>query len=244
VVIFLKKQKIHTFLFIVAVFMACVSVFIRGSGVHPVMSTMLSGKVIILDAGHGTPDGGATGYSGSKEKDLNLLVAKSLGNMLMQSGAHVIYTRQDDESIAYNTNDSIKNIKRNDMKKRKEIRDGSGADMFISIHMNNFPEKKYRGAQVFYNTILEDNRILAKAIQSEIKTIADNSNNRSEKESKDDIYLLNESKIPSVLVECGFISNPDEEKLLLTKAYQEKIAYSIYSGILKYYKEMQQNGKR
>ena len=234
-VLFIKKQRIKNILFILALIMASVSVYIRGRGVHPVMSASVSGKVIVIDAGHGSPDGGTTGYSGTMEKDLNLLVAKSLGNMLMQSGAHVIYTREGDESIADSSSNTIREIKKNDMKKRKLIRDESGADMFVSIHMNYFSETKYKGAQVFYNKILDENKILADLIQTEIKNIADNSNARSPKISKNDIYILNGSKIPSVLVECGFISNPGEEKKLLTKAYRDKIAYSIYSGILKYY---------
>lgn len=234
-VLYIKKQNVKNIVFFLALIMASVSVFTRGSGVHPVMSAAVAGKVIVIDAGHGYPDGGTTGHSGTMEKDLNLLVAKSLGNMLMQSGAHVIYTREGDEAIADSSSNTIREIKQNDMKKRKLIRDESGADMFVSIHMNNFFEKKYKGAQVFYNKILDENKILANLIQTEIKNIADKSNTRSPKESKNDIYILKESKIPSVLVECGFISNPEEEKNLLTKAYRDKIAYSIYSGILKYY---------
>lgn len=234
-VIFLKKQFFHNAIFLLALLMAFLSFFKSDAKLKSVMSPYVSGKIIIIDAGHGSPDGGATGFSGSSEKDLNLLVSKSLGNLLMQSGARVIYTRQTDESIANNNDSNIKSKKQSDMRNRKQIRDESDADLFISIHMNKFRESKYKGAQVFYNNSHDGNKILANLIQNEIKYIADSSNNRSPKDSKNDIYILNDSKIPSVLVECGFISNPEEEKKLLTKGYRDKIAYAIYSGILKYF---------
>lgn len=233
--IFVKKQIFNNVIFLLAILMASISFFSGGAKFKPVMSPYVSGKVIIIDAGHGSPDGGATGFSGSKEKDLNLLVSKSLGNLLTQSGARVIYTRQTDEGI-YNISDgSIKSKKQSDMKNRKKIRDEEKADLFISIHMNKFSESKYKGAQVFYNNSHDDNKIIADLIQDEIKYIADGSNNRSPKDSKNSIYILNDCKIPAVLVECGFISNPEEEKKLLTKDYRDKIAYAIYSGILKYF---------
>ena len=234
-ILFIKKQKIYNIIFFLALIFACVSVFSNGFFAVPTMSIPLSGRVIVIDPGHGTPDGGAVGYSGSKEKDLNLLVAKSLGNLLQQSGAHVIYTRQGDSAIADNINDSIRNVKKSDMKKRKTIRDESGADLFISIHMNKFPQAKYKGAQVFYETSCNDSELLAGHIQNQIKLIADSSNTREIKNSKKDIFILNGSKIPSVLVECGFLSNPGEEQKLLSKSYQDKMAYAIYSGILKYF---------
>ncbi|MBO5742927.1 MAG: N-acetylmuramoyl-L-alanine amidase CwlD [Clostridia bacterium] len=234
-VIFVKKQIFNNAVFLLALLMASISFFSGSNNLKPVMSPYVSGKVIIIDAGHGSPDGGATGFSGSKEKDLNLLVSKSLGNLFMQSGARVIYTRQTDESIYDSDDASIKSKKQSDMKNRKKIRDESEADLFISIHMNKFPESKYKGAQVFYNNSHNDNKSLADLIQKELKNIADSSNNRSPKDSKNDIFILNGSKIPSVLVECGFISNPEEEKKLLTKAYRDKLAYAIYSGVLKYF---------
>ncbi|MBO7289612.1 MAG: N-acetylmuramoyl-L-alanine amidase CwlD [Clostridia bacterium] len=234
-VIFVKKQIFNNAVFLLALLMASISFFCGSNNFKPVMSPYVSGKVIIIDAGHGSPDGGATGFSGSKEKDLNLLVSKSLGNLFMQSGARVIYTRQTDESIYDSDDASIKSKKQSDMKNRKKIRDESEADLFISIHMNKFPESKYKGAQVFYNNSHNDNKSLADLIQKELKNIADSSNNRSPKDSKNDIFILNGSKIPSVLVECGFISNPEEEKKLLTKAYRDKLAYAIYSGVLKYF---------
>lgn len=234
-VVFLNKQRIYNILFSVALVLAVISMFSFNDGMlYPVMSVPVSGKIIVIDAGHGTPDGGATGVSGAKEKDINLYIAKNLGNYLMQSGAVVIYTREDDGTIADNLDDTIRNIKRNDMSKRKNIRDNSNADMFISIHMNIYSDPKYSGAQVFYKGENAESRMLANSIQNQIKSFVDPANTREAKNSKNEIFILNDSKIPSVLVECGFLSNPGEEKKLLTESYRDEISYAIYSGILKY----------
>ncbi len=235
-VFFINKDRLYNIIFSLALTFALVSGFAgREANSLNVSSIPLNAKVIVIDAGHGTPDSGATGYSGTSEKDVNLAVSKSLGNLLQQSGVHVIYTRENDGTIADNLDTTIRNIKLQDMKKRKSIRDESKADMFISIHMNIYSDTKVKGAQVFYKEDNKEGKLLANLIQEDICRIADNTNKRKAKNSKNDIYLLNDSKIPSVLVECGFLSNPEEEKKLLSKSYQDKVAYAIYSGILKYF---------
>ncbi|MBR2405395.1 MAG: N-acetylmuramoyl-L-alanine amidase CwlD, partial [Clostridia bacterium] len=192
------------------------------------------GRVIVIDPGHGSPDGGATGYSGSLEKDINLDIAKKLGSYLQQGGAYVIYTREDDNAVTDNLEAKIKEIKRADLANRKNIKNNSGADLFISIHMNKFEQSKYKGAQVFYPGNSLESKELAQTIQQSITEFADNSNYREAKDSKNDIFILKDSKIPSVLVECGFLSNPEEEAKLLTQEYQSEIAYAIFGGISRY----------
>lgn len=235
-VFFINKDRLYNIIFSLALAVSLVSGFTgRGDNVLKSSTTPISGKVIVIDAGHGTPDSGATGYSGTREKDVNLALSKSLGNLLQQSGVHVIYTRENDGTIADNLDTTIRNIKLQDMKKRRHIRDESKADMFISIHMNIYSDPKVKGAQVFYKEDNKESKLLANLIQENICRTVDTSNKRQAKNSKNDIYLLNDSKIPSVLVECGFLSNPGEEKKLLSKSYQDKMAYAIYSGILKYF---------
>lgn len=232
--ILIKKQTLFNLIFTIAL------IFSFGLNLNPILKTnetaapLTLGKVIVIDPGHGSPDGGATGYSGSLEKDINLDIAKKLGSYLQQSGAHVIYTREDDNAVTDNLEAKIKEIKRADLSNRKNIKNNSGADLFISIHMNKFEQSKYRGAQVFYPGNCPESKKLAQIIQQSITDFADNSNYREAKDSKNDIFILKDSKIPSVLVECGFLSNPEEEAKLLTQEYQSEIAYAIFGGISRY----------
>ena len=214
-----------------------------------VSSPNVSGVRIVLDAGHGGPDGGAIGCSGVLEKDINLSVAKKLGSLLQQSGAEVVYTRESDDCISPDKSLSIAKLKLADMKKRAEIRDGSGADLFISIHMNKFSDSAQSGSQVFYSSNSAESKNLAENIQKYLKKFVNPKNKRLAKESGRSIYILNNANIPCVVVACGFLSNPQEEGVLCKDDYQQKIAFSIYSGIIEYintdnYKEMHTDVKR
>ena len=231
-----KKQTVYNCVFAIGLLLSAVSVFeiFTTNTTSPVSGTPLAGKVIVIDAGHGAPDTGATGFSGSKEKDLNLDISKKTGDILQKCGAYVVYTRENDSTIADNLDDSIRNIKKNDMKKRRDIRDSLDSDMFVSIHMNIFSDSKYRGAQVFYSADHAESKKLAESIQSSFRKYVDSSNKRSIKESDKSIYLLKRTTIPSVLIECGFISNPEEEKNLLSNEYRKDIAYAISYGIINY----------
>jgi len=190
-------------------------------------------KVIIIDAGHGGRDGGASGKSGLKEKDVNLSIAKKLKHYIELSGGVAIMIREEDTGL-YSMESS--NKKREDMKNRKEIIKDSNADLLVSIHLNSFPQSQYYGAQVFYFEGSEESQRLAKIMQEELRRVLDRNNNRVEKSSRS-YFILKDNQIPSVLVECGFLSNEREEKLLSESWYQEKIAWSIYIGIMRYFSE-------
>lgn len=231
-----KKQTVYNTVFAFGLILSFISVFAlytQNNHSAVVSGTVLTGKVVVIDAGHGSPDSGAIGFSGTKEKDLNLEIAKKLGTYLKKYGANVIYTRENDSAIVSRADNLSGSVKLNDLKKRKVIRDSSQADLFISIHMNIFTEKKYSGAQVFYSGDHVQSKILAESIQASLKNFVNYKNNRTAKESKS-IYILKGCQIPSVLVECGFISNPDEEKKLISQNYQEDVAYAISAGIIKY----------
>ena len=151
------------------------------------------------------------------------------------SGAVVVLTREDDSSLYIEDGNKTTRQKYNEnLKNRKKIIEESNANMFVSIHSNAFTESKYYGAQTFYPKGKEDSCELSKTIQGELKRVVDNTNNREIKPTED-IYVLKGNDIPSVLIECGFLSNDKEAKLLNDEAYQEKIAWAIYVGIQKYF---------
>lgn len=199
----------------------------------------VTNKVIVLDAGHGGIDSGTLSSDKTVvEKEINLLITHKIRELLESSGAHVILTREDDSSLyVEDGNKTIRQKYNENLKNRKQIIEDSNADMFVSIHMNALTGEgasKYYGAQTFYPSGKEDSIKLSKTIQQELKRVVDNTNNREIK-PRDDLYLLKDNKIPSVLIECGFLSNEKEAKLLTDEEYQEKIAWAIYVGIQNYF---------
>lgn len=233
-IVFLKKSS----LLFLSVIVLCVAALIGmacGSICVPASESASFGKTVIIDAGHGDPDGGAVGADGTTEAQLNLLVAKKLDNLLSASGIKTVMTRTTNEGIHDKNASSISTKKKSDMHKRREIQQNIGADIFVSIHMNQFPEKKYHGAQVVYDTKNESAKMLAECIQSALKEHVEAENNRQAMQAESGIFLLKNAPIPSVIVECGFMSNDGELALLKTDEYQSKIAWAVYRGIEKYY---------
>lgn len=197
---------------------------------------------IVIDAGHGEPDGGAISKSGIKESDINLYVAKDLELALDSLGYSVIMTRQDENNIAdSDKQDTIRKMKVSDLANRVKIVNESGADLCISIHMNKFASEKYYGWQTFYNKNSEYNKILAEKIQNGISNNIDRENNRVALSIKD-IKLTDESKIPTAIVECGFLSNPEDLRLLQTEEYRNKLVNGIIEGIENYYDDVYSSG--
>lgn len=188
----------------------------------------ITNKTIVLDAGHGGIDSGASNDDKTiYEKDVNLAITLKLKELIEASGGLVILTRDDDSSLYEESeNKTIRQKYNENLKNRKKIADDSNADMFVSIHLNYFTESKYSGAQTFYPEEMDDSKVLAKSIQDELKRVVDDSNNRVIK-PRNNLYLLKNCKMPSVLIECGFLSNEKEAELLNDEKYQEKIAWSI-----------------
>lgn len=187
---------------------------------------------IVIDSGHGFFDAGKTGINGAQEKDINLAIAKKLKNNLLQQGYEVRMTREDDD-VLYDG--SRPDTKQEDMKKRVALMNDPGCLMAVSIHQNSFTEEKYKGAQVFYYTGSEESRRLAASIQQSFVELLDDTNTRQEK-ANSDYYLLKKTTVPAVICECGFLSNGEEAALLVTDEYQEKAAWAITVGIIKYLK--------
>ncbi len=229
--IFIPRRKLVIFV----IFISMLS-FITLS-IHHKSSDVFTGEItkcIVLDAGHGLPDGGAIGMTGTIESTLNLEIAKKVKKALEKQGYKVIMTRNDENSI-YSKGNSIAEKKKNDMNKRLEIINSSGADMFISIHMNKFTSSNYRGAQVIYSGNFKESETLAMFIQNELHLVPDNKSKRAPLKAADGIFLLKKASIPAVIVECGFLSNFDEEKLLCTQRHQKALANAIAKGVKNYY---------
>ena len=195
----------------------------------------VSNKIVVLDAGHGGIDPGAMNKDKTiLEKDINLEITKKLRDLIEASGGTVIMTRDKDVSLYEEEGNKTTRQKYNEnLRNRKKIIDESDADIFVSIHLNAFEQSKYYCAQTFYPKGNDDGKELAQFVQDELKRVVDEDNDRKIK-PRDDIYLLKNAKMPSILIECGFLSNEKESQLLADSKYQDKIAWAIYVGIQKY----------
>lgn len=188
---------------------------------------------VVIDAGHGGMDGGAVD-NGIVEKDLNLSIAEKLKEILLSSGFNVVMIRNSDTMI-YSDGSSLRQKKVSDMKNRLKIYNSNPENIVLSIHQNKFQIKKYIGTQVFYSKNNKESSVLAECIKNSIKNLIQSDNKRQIKPAEKNIYLLYNSKVTSVIIECGFISNPAEADKLKNNSYQNKIAFAIYSGFLDYY---------
>ena len=210
--------------------------FINDNALNNATSTNLERKIkVVIDAGHGEPDGGAVSNDGIKESDLNLQIAQKVKYKLEKENIEVIMTRNDSNNIAPKSEqqNKIRQIKTSDLNNRVKIANESGAILLVSIHMNKFEDSKYRGWQTFYSKNSEEGKKLAESIQSSIGEIIQLENKRTALKIEG-IKIVDKSKIPAVIVECGFLSNLEECKLLQSEEYQEKLAEGIKIGIQKY----------
>ena len=204
-----------------------------GFGEYDTEAASAPEMLIILDAGHGGEDAGATGINGALEKDLNLSVVNILGEMLTEKGFAVVYTRSEDK-LLYEEWENIKGIRKiSDLKNRCKIAKSYPNALFVSIHMNTFGDGKYSGLQVYYSPENKESEMLAGAIQSSVKKELQPNNNRNIKQG-DDIYILENIDNTAVLIECGFLSNEEEAKKLSQKEYQKMLSFSIICGIIEY----------
>lgn len=188
---------------------------------------------VVIDPGHGGNDPGGIGVSGVLEKDVNLSVALFLKENLEQQGIEVVMTRETDQGLYSET---AKNKKKEDLARRIQIIEESRPDFVLCIHQNIFTDAKYSGAQVFYYEKSEEGAKLASAIQDQLIAGVDPSNNRVPK-SNMNYYMLKQSPVPIVIVECGFLSNIEEEAKLGTLEYQRDLAWNIYLGTMHYLNE-------
>ena len=192
-----------------------------------------SGVKIVLDAGHGGIDGGVSGVNtGVAESEINLSVVKKLETYLVSAGINVVLTRSSDAGL-YGVASST--LKRRDMLKRKEIIEKAAPTMVVSVHMNCYPNSMRRGGQVFYKQESGQSAVLAGSIQKSLNGLYKDVKDYSP--LKGDYYILNCTEYPSVIAECGFLSNPTDEALLVTEEFQSELAYSLFTGIIDYLTE-------
>ena len=210
------------------------SIFLLDSHLESVVSSQIfSDKpsyTVVIDAGHGGFDSGKVGVDGTLEKDVNLIIAKKLENLLTSADINVIMVRDSDKGLY---TESSTNKKRQDMAARADLMNNANADCIISIHQNSYSLESIDGAQVFYYTGSSEGELLASFIQKSLISKVDPSNHRKEK-SNSSYFLLKNAKAPIVIVECGFLSNWEESKKLVDDAYQQKLAWAIHLGILQY----------
>ena len=191
---------------------------------------------IVIDAGHGGEDGGTSGV-GVTEKDLNLSIANDLADMLRAAGFDVVMTREDDRLLYDPTSDYKGRKKQLDLAERLRIGESFDDAIFISIHMNAFPDPKYRGLQVYFSPNDPNSQALAQSIQSSVCELLQLDNKRTIKEATSRIFILNQIRKPAVLVECAFLSNPEECLLIATPDYRKKLTFCIFSGICEFISE-------
>ncbi len=198
--------------------------------INPVGRAYANKIKIVLDAGHGGIDGGVCGVkTGIKESELNLKVVKKLEKHLTDAGMVVYLTRKSEEGLYGVANSSLK---RKDMEKRRDIIKSVKPTLVISIHMNQYTLSTRRGAQAFYNKDNQNSKLLADCVQQAFNDMTEAV--KKTQALAGDYYIVKCTEYPSVIAECGFLSNPEDEALLITDKYQESLAYNIFKGISLY----------
>ena len=216
---------------------AGLSALVKGDGKAVEVSTGANQKqVIIIDAGHGGFDGGCVAINGAYEKDINLDIVKKLGEILSFNGYEVVYTRKDDNAICDNGVEGIRNQKASDMKNRLEIIKKYPTAIFLSVHQNQFTESEYSGGQMFYTTNNSGNFRLATIMQKRFAELQPG-NDRMPKLIDNRLYLFKDTNQESLLLECGFLSNPGDAENLSNEEYRKKVAFTIYHGLSDYISE-------
>ena len=190
----------------------------------------------------GKPDEGAVGIYGTTEEAINLKITLKLKALLEEGGAQVILTRSDENGIYSSECTTIKSKKVSDIKNRVKIGNTEGVDIFVSIHLNKFEQEKYRGWQAFYQQNSEDSKMLATCIQEGLNVEITEYKNERVPLKLSNIYIMDNVKAPTVTIECGFLSNKEEAKLLEEDEYQSRLAWGIFEGIQNYFIKKETEG--
>ncbi|NCA92942.1 hypothetical protein EOM82_06845 [bacterium] len=241
-----KNVKLYVILFFLFILLIvgyfCIASFITSYGYTQaynahiyekslfVSETLNSRITVIIDPGHGGEDPGAVA-NGMTEKELNLIIALKLNDFMKISSCDAVMTRSDDILLYEAGQESRKKFY--DLRNRLSIAESVPNGLYVGIHMNKFPIEKYHGLQTFYSDNNDAGKILASYVQEACR-LADPSNTRLIKPDGNTIYILENIEIPAILVECGFLSNPSEARLLADDNYQSKLAFLIFCGIEQY----------
>lgn len=231
----MKVKTLYLLILAAVLISFCILMFSAFSNIaaHTSSAAVEDSLTVIVDAGHGGEDGGAQ-VGDVTEKDINLAVANKLSDILRLCGCRVVEIRDEDISVYDDEAETLREKKVSDLKHRVQIVNESENNLLVSIHQNKFNNSTYSGTQVFYSTNNDNSRVLAEAIRQSVVSFLQNDNTRELKPSGSDIYLLDQAKVPSVIVECGFLSNDAERAKLLDDGYQSEMAYAIAMGVLAY----------
>jgi N-acetylmuramoyl-L-alanine amidase len=198
------------------------------------MSHLGSLPVIVIDPGHGGIDGGAVA-NGVVEKDVNLAISLTLRDMFIASGFRVVMTRETDISIHDEVVTSTRKQKTSDLHNRLAIAEDQPSAIFLSIHQNKFEQSSSRGTQIFYSPNNEQSERLATILQESFVANLQPDNTRQIKKAGDNLYLMWSAKCPAVLIECGFLSNPEEAARLTKSEYQNQVAFTILGSVVRFW---------
>lgn len=209
-------------------------IFGVGKAVFPENQTVNTGvtqrKTIIIDAGHGGEDGGTQSESGILEKHINLEISTALNDIFSFFGYNTVMTRSEDRLSYGNECDTMRKKKVSDIHNRMRIMENNPDSLFLSIHQNHYEGKSSWGTQVFYSDNNKKSEKIAESIQKTVASDIQKENKRMIKKSGKEIYLLHNTKNPAVMVECGFLSNPEEAEKLNNADYQKLMAFEIFKG--------------
>lgn len=230
------KIKLKTVYIIICAALLCAFALVMlkaFSDVQTAAQLPVQKQKIIIDAGHGGEDGGAS-VGDVLEKDINLRIALILRDMLTANGFDVTMVRDSDISVYSDGADSLSEKKTSDLYNRVDLFNKDENNLVVSIHQNKFDNAKYSGAQVFYSKNHSESQELAEKIRNAVVLLLQPDNTRELKPATKDIFILDKATVPAVIVECGFLSNDEEREKLITTDYQKKMAYAIMLGITDY----------
>lgn len=188
----------------------------------------------VIDPGHGGIDGGAVGTTGSLEKDINLSVSGILSDLMVIMGYTAVMTRNDDRLLG---EEGSGNRKLEDLRSRVDFVKDYENPLFVSIHMNKFPQEYCHGLTVYYSGNFEESELLALSVKESVINHLQPDNKRPMKKATSALYVLDRATVPAILIECGFLSNIEEEKKLLDDDYQKKLVMAIASGLSEFAKD-------
>ena len=223
------RRYVWVYLYVVTFFLGCAALLLHSVETVGSMQSFDSRPVIIIDPGQGAPDGGTTGVTGVKEDKINLEISRRVQALLALMGYDVIMTRTDGDCIA-TEGSTIRQKKQSDLKNRVALVNRQPSAVVVSIHQNHYPDSHYYGPQVFWS---DQGEALAKTLQSALTDALSTESHRNAKRSAG-VYLMEHIEHPGILVECGFLSNPQEEQKLASGSYQKKIA-SVLAAVLASY---------
>ncbi len=226
------KKSVAAFLLLSIVISCCIAFFKLSESADS--AAVDDGFCVIIDAGHGGMDGGTSAADGTLEKNINLEISQKLNLMLKAAGIETIMLRENDELIGDNSLKTIRERKISDIRTRLSVAKAHPNAILLSIHQNYYSVSKYNGTQVFYAPNSVSSETLAGSVQNSVVSLLQPENTRQIKKSGSNIYLLYNSPITAVMVECGFLSNPQEAEKLKTNEYQKQMAFAIMQGIFKF----------